>query len=1058
MRPEDTMRALDTLIRGAQPIQRLLSADAPTTTPTPTTAEQALLESRRARWTKLLGGDAALALRLERDGLSAADADALLLEDHGSPITPPPWAIALAEIAARARAEDAFALPVPGADAAKPLPFEHLVAPFVRWSMDRAAPALTALAPAARDEAARPLLRRLTFMTARTALELLGAQRAATADAADAAAPDAQYRAFVRGAHADDFVPLFSAHPVLARLLATVALDTSDAIVALCQHLAADADVLAETLGARGIVEHLELLLGDPHEGGRTVARLDFANGVRVAYKPRSVRLDGALAPLLDALSAVTPVPRIPRTLDRGDHGWVEWIGHRPARDAADVVAFYEKMGAAMAIFHALGTTDIHYENVVAAGSDPYLIDLETLITPQITGPIASGEDAHAEAMRMIDASVLKSSLLPELDGKNEGDSSGLGGGTRRAKRLGYTAVNTDAMTLGETEIELEAPHHQPVLDGQGIGALAHEDAILRGFAAAYDGLLACRDEILDPNGLLGGLRGARTRVVLRNTQIYVTVASAALAPALLRSGVDRSLTLDRLARGFLDRPELWPVLRLEQRAMERGDVPRLWADVDGLAVETPDGRAEAALLSSAREQVAVRLGRFSAQDRARQISLIRTAFLAADAGAARTAPPAAATPVATSDADAEPAALLAAATALAESLAREVVRGRDGTATWIGLSFDHQAGHYRLAPLGPTMGDGTAGVAVFLAALHRATRGEPGHTHGGPDWAELARAALLSVRRRARTAPAELARELGFGGAVGVGSIVYALVSVGRALDDASLFADALPLVEHVSDAAIAADRTLDVISGGAGMILALLALYRATGDARPLERAQAIGRALLARQEPAGVGHAWRTINAHPITGFSHGASGIAFALGQLHARAPDAALPEAIEGALAFERSTFDAARRAWPDLRTGVTDDAPPVAWCHGAAGIGLARLGTALAHATEDLDDALRITHAHAEGDSDLLCCGLAGRAELLLAAAARTGRVSLRDEARRRLGGAALRARREGSYRLISGRSTTALVPGLFQGAAGVGYQLLRAALPAQVPSVLMFE
>ena len=44
------------------------------------------------------------------------------------------------------------------------------------------------------------------------------------------------------------------------------------------------------------------------------------------------------------------------------------------------------------------------------------------------------------------------------------------------------------------------------------------------------------------------------------------------------------------------------------------------------------------------------------------------------------------------------------------------------------------------------------------------------------------------------------------------------------------------------------------------------------------------------------------------------------------------------------IAFENSSYDAERNNWPDLR-GDGEPAWPCQWCHGAPGIGLARIAT-----------------------------------------------------------------------------------------------------------------
>lgn len=91
-------------------------------------------------------------------------------------------------------------------------------------------------------------------------------------------------------------------------------------------------------------------------------------------------------------------------------------------------------------------------------------------------------------------------------------------------------------------------------------------------------------------------------------------------------------------------------------------------------------------------------------------------------------------------------------------------------------------------------------------------------------------------------------------------------------------------------------------------------------------------------------------------PLTGFSHGNAGIALSLLRLAAVSGERRFHQAALAAMAYERSRFSPEAKNWPDLRRL---DVPAqssqtshegvhrfmVAWCHGAAGIGLARLAS-----------------------------------------------------------------------------------------------------------------
>src|SRR6185295_17453981 len=96
---------------------------------------------------------------------------------------------------------------------------------------------------------------------------------------------------------------------------------------------------------------------------------------------------------------------------------------------------------------------------------------------------------------------------------------------------------------------------------------------------------------------------------------------------------------------------------------------------------------------------------------------------------------------------------------------------------------------------------------------------------------------------------------------------------------------------------------------------------------------------------------GWSWETLgmpNERHLLGFAHGASGIACALAALGRAAGRVDFVAGAREAVRYERSYFRPAEGNWPDLRSFARPPQgaePPcvVAWCHGASGIGMARL-------------------------------------------------------------------------------------------------------------------
>ena len=151
----------------------------------------------------------------------------------------------------------------------------------------------------------------------------------------------------------------------------------------------------------------------------------------------------------------------------------------------------------------------------------------------------------------------------------------------------------------------------------------------------------------------------------------------------------------------------------------------------------------------------------------------------------------------------------------------------------------------------------------------------------------------------------------------------------------------------ELFTDDLIAADKQLDVMGGSAGAILGLLRLYRDTQSSDVLKRAIKCGEHLLRQPRVGPEGRrSWSGQGSGPqgLNGMSHGAAGFAYALASLSAATGRDEFAKAASECIAFENFSYDAERNNWPDLR-GDGEPGWPCQWCHGAPGIGLARIAT-----------------------------------------------------------------------------------------------------------------
>jgi lantibiotic modifying enzyme len=191
------------------------------------------------------------------------------------------------------------------------------------------------------------------------------------------------------------------------------------------------------------------------------------------------------------------------------------------------------------------------------------------------------------------------------------------------------------------------------------------------------------------------------------------------------------------------------------------------------------------------------------------------------------------------------------------------------------------------------------------------------------------------------------------------------------------------------------------------------------------------------------------------------------MAYALLRLAALTGSPDFGRAAVAAIHYEDRVFEPDEGNWPDLRKealAANGGRPSflTQWCHGATGIGLARLAGLDALDTPtvraDIEAAVEATRRFGAQNVDHACCGSMGRAELLLSAGRRLHRPELVDEAGRFAATVVGRATARDGYRVVGRLPRGVGCPSFFQGTAGIGYHLLRLAEPDLVPSVLVWE
>ena len=355
-----------------------------------------------------------------------------------------------------------------------------------------------------------------------------------------------------------------------------------------------------------------------------------------------------------------------------------------------------------------------------------------------------------------------------------------------------------------------------------------------------------------------------------------------------------------------------------------------------------------------------------------------------------------------------------------------------------------------------PDLYSGAAGIGLFLAELAK--------TSGNSRYADTARGAARWLA--APTWGGGRAQHGLYGGEPGVS---YFFLRLAELLEEPGYITAAEMRMRRLKGAI---PSTIDLFYGTAGTIVALMRLYRATGDSSYLKEARLAGDELIQRAIPAprgGAGCYWDVPPATPpganapLLGLLHGAAGIGLALAQLteetgeekYCRVTSNVAELLLSQARPlfqedFENGASEGRRLAWP-RRLG--DDSPGLqAVCHGAGGIAqfLVRLNslTPDRRYKKAAEGAARTVFAQLRHEThSCLCHGLSGTGYVLLDCYQAYSEQSWLDLARDC--GARLQVFRDpnqtGAYTTSLGGVASA---DLMLGYAGIGSLFLRLANP----------
>lgn len=485
--------------------------------------------------------------------------------------------------------------------ATEEVPFEHIFYPFINYFNDRVSKGWKMSGTPIPDSSILQQLEQtlLTELSRLGQLALLDAfsefkeKSQIEKDLEKVSQSNYLYRKFISKHWSDSYKSLFQEYSVLARKLAAMTYRFSNFAQGIFEKLHRDKSAIRYIFNLKLYdLKSIYLNAGDQHNG-ETTAILEFENNEKVVYKPGSLSTTKVYNRLLDWVNIKlnTELKQF-EVIDKGTYGWLQFVDDEECKHEKDVKLFFEKAGVLLGIAYFLNSRDYHYENVIASGNSPVLIDHETIVGPTLKTSV-QGKSGKPTIER-ITGSILESLLLP-LDVEDiPSYVCGLGSSVMLSVNTSESAIvncNQDDM---KRTVRLKITNlyksNKPCLGGKIKSLVNYQDELKRGFNKLYRLFLNNKNFLTSEASLLNDFKGQQIRHICRFTRVYYEIQKLLNQPEYMRDAIRYGLKLELLARAYLKQPELKALLKSERLQMLSGDIPAFYTNTSANQFELPDG------------------------------------------------------------------------------------------------------------------------------------------------------------------------------------------------------------------------------------------------------------------------------------------------------------------------------------------------------------------------------------------------------------------------------------------------------------------------------------
>lgn len=740
----------------------------------------------------------------------------------------------------------------------------------------------------------------------------------------------------------EDFVQkIFGKYPELQRCVKEKLKYIIDYYLEVVEHFCQDRLEISEKMceGDCRRITGVKAGFSDTHRQGKQVLKIIIDHGNEVLYKPHSLKNEVLFAEMLQWLSQKIQIDQKQYSIvSKQDHGWSAIVQYSTCQSEKEVEMYYKRLGVQLCLAYILNTNDLHYENLIAAGEFPVIVDLETLVQIQPENELGTVSD---EVFIRQKDSVLETGILPAYHWRQGGgvDGSAIGGNEGQLLPFRIPKImhpKTSEMCLLYEYPKMKKAKNQVTLKDKAIMPAQYLKGLLAGFSKAYMAVVNHKKDVLNKLRELG-IEMVTSRYLIADTQKYHMALLASYHPQLLKNQEKRRQFFRELFNGMEENDDV--IIKSEIASLLQGDIPYFDYPLNTRDLFTSQGeRKRNYFPRTALEMIEKKIRKLDKVDLSKQLEYIQISieFMFKEKSVYSNK----VYQVSGISEKKKSLDFQKEINWLTNRVIGEAVWNRDETeVNWEQLKFvSEDYSGWKLDVMDMYLYEGLSGMLLlFYRMKQNGISGSSKIYHTLKQMIfRYTEAGLKNIDRLCskRTGMYE-----------GESSLVYTYLLLYQQSKEKNYLVYAKKHADIV-ETLLSMDSCYDLLSGNAGAAWVMILLYRNTQEKKYLNIAKKAIDILLVSAVRQNQGIGWIIKDdIPPMAGMAHGNSGFLLPVLALWKETGESKYEKLAMEIWKYEDSLYDPDINNWSDVRScgENKDEIGPVAWCHGVGGIVLSRM-------------------------------------------------------------------------------------------------------------------